>query len=290
VEWAVAEGDVHLLQSRPITALPPAPARRWEDRQIWTNVNLQEVVPGVMTPLSYTFIRLSGLPLLDAFLRPAGIQAVPEDVAGLVAGRLYFNVNTAAALREALPFGSMLKAGVLFGGGGAGADAPAEVRMPKEDLPALHVRWHRRLTRLPDMLWRVLCSPMWRGRGILAHFTRRVAAMEREPWRALDDADLARRIRPTTRFGTEDFLAGGTTVALVISGMGCCLLLMALCRRWLGDENGDVAKRLLAEFHRRQVIFLRYFFGPGLQHQDAVLIHRHDHVQVGLLQLRVGGI
>ncbi|MCX5670186.1 MAG: PEP-utilizing enzyme [Planctomycetota bacterium] len=246
VEWAVAEGDVHLLQSRPITALPPAAERRWEDRQIWTNVNLREVVPGVLTPTTYTFFRLAGLPLLDAFLGPVGIDVEPEDVAGLVAGRLYFNVNTAAALREVLPFGSRLDASILFGGGGAGADAPTEVRMPKEDLPTLHVRWHRKLTRMPDMLWRFLCSPTRRGRGILAHFGRCVTAMAREPWGTLDDTDLARRIRPASRFAKQDFLAGGATVAIVIAGIGYCLLLMALCRRWLNDENGNVAKRLLA--------------------------------------------
>ncbi len=44
VEWALGDGTFWFLQARPITALPePKP---WEDRQVWTNLNLGEVVAG----------------------------------------------------------------------------------------------------------------------------------------------------------------------------------------------------------------------------------------------------
>ena len=52
IEWAQRDGAVFLLQSRPITT--KAPARTWEDRQVWTNVNTGEVVPDVMTPMTWS--------------------------------------------------------------------------------------------------------------------------------------------------------------------------------------------------------------------------------------------
>ena len=55
VEWAVANGEEHVLQSRPITALPDADVPCPEDRQVWSNVNFGEIVPDVMTPM--TFLR-----------------------------------------------------------------------------------------------------------------------------------------------------------------------------------------------------------------------------------------
>ena len=44
IEWAQRDGGVFLLQSRPITT--KTPARTWEDRQVWTNVNTGEVIVG----------------------------------------------------------------------------------------------------------------------------------------------------------------------------------------------------------------------------------------------------
>jgi pyruvate,water dikinase len=55
IEWAQRDGGVFLLQSRPITT--KAPVKTWEDRQIWTNVNIGEVVPDVMTPITWSIMQ-----------------------------------------------------------------------------------------------------------------------------------------------------------------------------------------------------------------------------------------
>ena len=55
IEWAQRDGGVFLLQSRPITT--KAPARTWEDRQVWTNVNTGEVMPDVMTPMTWSMMQ-----------------------------------------------------------------------------------------------------------------------------------------------------------------------------------------------------------------------------------------
>ena len=244
VEWALASGRLHVLQARPITALPPPPRRDWADRQIWANTNLREVAPGVMTPMTGTLIRRTGGALmLGPLLAPLGVRLEPEDVADLVAGRLYFNVNTGVALLAAMRLPWRPDPNIVFGGGGAGA--PFDPRFPPEDLPPLAIPWHRRLTCVPVSLWGALRCPMRRGRGILSRFRACVEADAHEPWRDLADADLARRIETAHRLPGEEFMAGGKTLVMAVAGIGCALLLMHLCRRWLGDEHADAAKRLL---------------------------------------------
>jgi hypothetical protein len=60
VEWAIADGEVHVLQSRPITALPTAPALQIPTEGTWTKDVAHYHEP--MTPLGASVY----LPLLDA--------------------------------------------------------------------------------------------------------------------------------------------------------------------------------------------------------------------------------
>lgn len=60
VEWAIADGEVHVLQSRPITALPTAPALQIPAEGTWTKDVAHYHEP--MTPLGASV----SLPLLDA--------------------------------------------------------------------------------------------------------------------------------------------------------------------------------------------------------------------------------
>jgi hypothetical protein len=103
IEWALRDGTLWFLQARPITAIPePKP---WEDRQVWTNLNLGEVAPDVMTPMTYAVIMLMFEPLWGPVFRFFGVADVHKNPpAGLVAGRVYFNINTMlAAARCLLP-------------------------------------------------------------------------------------------------------------------------------------------------------------------------------------------
>ncbi|WP_153393565.1 PEP/pyruvate-binding domain-containing protein [Ornithinicoccus halotolerans] len=59
VEWAIADGEVHVLQSRPITALPVAPTLRIPTEGTWTKDVAHYHEP--MTPLGASIY----LPLLD---------------------------------------------------------------------------------------------------------------------------------------------------------------------------------------------------------------------------------
>jgi pyruvate,water dikinase len=248
VEWALSrpgEGKLHLLQSRPITALPPEPRRPMEERQVWTNANLREVAPDVVTPMTWSGIERLADPFIQPVFRRLGVEAKPTDMAALVAGRIYFNVNAVAALGKAVFGKSEIDGSALFGQRGQGSDAPARVRLPEADLPPLRVRRLRAVVSLPSLLWWFLRNPLRRGRGLLERFTVRLEEEERRSWRSLDDGDLVRTIVGADRIPREELLRDGQVPLIAAAGLACYVILAALSRRWFGAEGGELAHRLL---------------------------------------------
>jgi pyruvate,water dikinase len=145
------------------------------------------------------------------------------------------------------------------------------LRIPSEDLPKLHVPWVRRLTRLPDAIWWFLCNPMRHGRKIIARFGANLAAAAQEPWRGLSDADLVRRILRADRIPRKDMLHDGAGLLIAIQGIGCCMVHMELCRRWLGDRSGEMAGRLLSGLGRMEdaEAGIALWRLAGTAHEDA---------------------
>ncbi|MFV1987681.1 MAG: PEP/pyruvate-binding domain-containing protein [Gemmatimonadota bacterium] len=103
-EWAYAGGELFVLQTRPITTLPPAalfdPDVAGDEAVIWDNSNIIESYAGVTTPLTFSHVsrsyrevyyqtcRIMGVP-------PAVIQVhepVFRNMLGLVRGRVYYNL------------------------------------------------------------------------------------------------------------------------------------------------------------------------------------------------------
>ncbi len=99
IEWAAADGEIFLLQSRPITAAGAAgPAREeWNDSLaadcLWSNVNFGEAVPSVMTPLSWTVLR---------FIFGQWAVLPRHDAVGNIGGRPYLNLSLYATVLHAL--------------------------------------------------------------------------------------------------------------------------------------------------------------------------------------------
>jgi pyruvate,water dikinase len=99
MEWAIADGELYLLQSRPITALQGLPDPEGE-RNLWDNSNIAESYGGVTTPLTFSFARRAYESVYREFCR---ILHVPESVVqdndvtfrnmlGLIRGRVYYNL------------------------------------------------------------------------------------------------------------------------------------------------------------------------------------------------------
>ncbi|HHJ06908.1 MAG TPA: hypothetical protein ENK24_05370, partial [Anaerolineae bacterium] len=118
IEWAWDKGRFYILQSRPVTtqsaatreervAQPPpdfvnadgqidmvALLRRANETgsEIWTDDNVGEVVPGVVTPLSWSALEPLGNGAFRRFLRRVGVRRYPDaGLFGRFYGRVYFN-------------------------------------------------------------------------------------------------------------------------------------------------------------------------------------------------------
>lgn len=95
VEWSMdAEGQIYVLQARPITAPTPtsAPIR-------WTRDNVGEVVPGPVTPLSWSILDPLGNHAFAGVLHHLGVRDYPAaGLFGRFYGRVYFNQTLFQAL------------------------------------------------------------------------------------------------------------------------------------------------------------------------------------------------
>ena len=99
VEWAIADGNLYLLQSRPITSLG-SDSLRPEKLKIWDNSNIIESYSGVTTPLTFSFARRAYEGVYREFCRllavPRAKIAAHDDtfrhMLGLIRGRVYYNL------------------------------------------------------------------------------------------------------------------------------------------------------------------------------------------------------
>lgn len=104
VEWALAGGQIYLLQTRPITTLPPDglfdEACSGGQYILWDNSNIIESFCGVTTPLTFSHVSRCYQEVYYQFCR---LMLVPENIIneneatfrnmlGLIRGRVYYNL------------------------------------------------------------------------------------------------------------------------------------------------------------------------------------------------------
>jgi pyruvate,water dikinase len=113
IEWACRDGKVWLLQARPITTRGSSPEAELE---IWSNLNTVENFPDVATPLAWSLLDVSLHRVAGPFMRMAGVDPATERALGLVAGRVYFNLDVILRLHRCLPGFRQDRLAWLFGG------------------------------------------------------------------------------------------------------------------------------------------------------------------------------
>ena len=99
IEWAVRDGELFLLQSRPITSLGRVPDPDGEFA-IWDNSNIAESYSGVTTPMTFTFACRAYESVYREFCalmrvpekRIAASDQVFANLLGLVRGRVYYHL------------------------------------------------------------------------------------------------------------------------------------------------------------------------------------------------------
>ena len=240
IEWAQRDGGVFLLQSRPITT--KAPVKTWEDRQIWTNVNIGEVVPDVMTPITWSIMQ-SLLGVVGSIFRLVGADVTRAPLAGLVAGRLYSNANTSlAAVR---PF-SFLHKGLpdlarALGGDLVEAYRQAPLTLSLEDLPDLGFRWPKYILSWPRILFDLITHLPRRGDASMARLKNRTDELVRLDLGAMSAPELTHFCIRLFREAFKDW-----DLLYFAAQMAVLPVFKKACRDWLGESDLTLGGRLFA--------------------------------------------
>ncbi|MFD1938776.1 PEP/pyruvate-binding domain-containing protein [Nonomuraea mangrovi] len=122
VEWAMRDGEPFILQARPVTGLQQE-VEEWNDSRkgdyLWTAGNLGEAIPDVMTPATWSFVRIFIHEAMSASTLPG------LDLVGNIGGRFYMNLSITVSVAKALGMGSRLSAvEQVFGKVPPGLDVP----------------------------------------------------------------------------------------------------------------------------------------------------------------------
>jgi pyruvate,water dikinase len=260
IEWAVADGQVFLLQARPITVTRPtaAPAsplptwRRpagppsqdsasWEERQVWSNINAGEVLPDVMTPATWSLIQLFIAELAQPLFRVLGADQSRAPGVGRIAGRIYFNANTGFA--AAKPFAKLLwnipNATKALGGARIPLREDGRPDIADEDLPDLGFRWYKYPLSWPRTLVELVTHSPRRGDA----WTQRLKARE-NPLAELDlntlaSPELARRFDHVLREGFK-----GWDILYLVEQAAALPWFQWTCHNWLNDPDLSLGYRL----------------------------------------------
>lgn len=246
IEWAVADGRCWLLQSRPITNLPPPPLRdvRWEPPPPGIPLVRRQVTEHMPEPLSPLFDELylqEGMEQsLDTFLAFLGdVSAVKEFIDEFIERPFFVTVNGYAYSRVGIDFHWKL--------------IPLIPRVYATTLPTLLRRW----------------LPYWRDEALPAY----LATIER--WKGLDLASAA----------DEQLLEGVRELAVADAvywfaaalPLGMARMMDDLLNRFLtsvASDHGPSAEPVLTS-----ALFLRGFPSKALEAQaelEAAARHAHD--------------
>jgi pyruvate,water dikinase len=105
VEWARAGDDLFVVQARPVTRQPASPSgtvpagEEWNDSLggdwLWTNTNLGEAIPDVMTPVTWSFVEL----FMARAISPPHVPGYRGF--GRIGGRFYVNLSMSVAISGA---------------------------------------------------------------------------------------------------------------------------------------------------------------------------------------------
>ncbi len=94
IEFCIKDGELFLLQTRPVTGL------QTQNRKIWDNSNIIESYPGVTTPLTFSFILRMYQAVYEQLTILMGVpakkvarnQEIYANMLGLLRGRVYYNL------------------------------------------------------------------------------------------------------------------------------------------------------------------------------------------------------
>ncbi|GGS29928.1 hypothetical protein GCM10010269_80670 [Streptomyces humidus] len=243
IEWAIADGDLWLLQSRPVTTLGPRPGPVPEpegELRIWDNSNIVESFSGVVSPLTYSFAADTYAKVYESYARALGVrgdrlrevQEWTPHLLGYVHGRVYYNLYHWYRMVRLAPL-YPLNRRVLeksLGVAESVSDETADALHPFTPRPGLRGRISR-LARTAVFTRRFLAI----GRSVETFhrdFYRAYEVFNNVDYDALPGDETYRRFRRLQRELIEKWGPMQALDATILLSVG---LLALLTRRWLPD-------------------------------------------------------
>ena len=239
IEWAMCKNKIFLLQSRPITALPPE--KSWKDRQIWCCNPAKEVMPDVATPITLSVIDALVSALFDPLFRLLCMDRGSHPMYGLVAGRVYFNANIWGTIFRNLPGGRDFDGMALAGSHRGLQEVTRRLQAATdEDLPDMKFKRIKFFLKIPLIIIGSLRNTPEKGRRILAK-----VGTETEKWSRIDPSSLtAEEITMYCREIMTDFSELLSHVLYLFSMISAILMIDMICNRWFPDGNVKSGKLL----------------------------------------------
>ena len=242
IEWAVHGDQVFLLQSRPVTALPLGNAQVSVDpgelTDTWTNANVIEALPDVVTPMSWSLMRILLADFLYPLMRRLGMKVGPPPLIDLIAGRAYMNLRLVRGLVQRIGLVDIDIASAFGGQYDAAGQPPASGSFaPARLLNLQTLGFTLRLS-----VW--MAPGLFGQRRLIEQWGRRVFdGLAYTPPSSLSDEQLA--VFPATLLRAASRGEGERTWAAA-AWMGACAAggstaVFQLARRWLDDHDGSAA-------------------------------------------------
>ncbi len=248
IEWALAAGQLYLLQSRPITALAARPDPDGV-LNLWDNSNIAESYNGITTPLTFSFASRAYEEVYRQFCR---ILGVPEQVIsasddvfrhmlGLIRGTVYYNLLNWYRLLAMLPG---FKANRAFMEQMMGVKEPLPASLVAELGQASWIERMRDRLRLVGSLIAIAGQHFTLSRHIRRFYQRLTTALgsTRPDLTRLRPDELTSYYRDLERqlLTRWDAPLVNDFFAMIFYGV-----LGKLTRTWCGDEQGTLQNDLL---------------------------------------------
>jgi len=240
IEWAVRGRKIYLLQTRPITALPPE--KSWQDRQIWCSIPAREVLPDVVTPIMLSVIQAFEDGLIGPAVRMLGFDDRDNRFHGLIAGRLYFNLSTWASVIRSLPRLRRYDFRKLAGSHRGLLEALETLENTDDDeLPQVRFSRLQFIARSPLIIVGLLANTPGKGRSIIAKISS-----DTEKWTRVDLPNSStEEIVKCCGDIITDFGRPVGHMRYMLTTFVILPILYIACGRWLCDD-GSCTGRLLA--------------------------------------------
>jgi pyruvate,water dikinase len=272
IEWAYGDGRFWILQARPITAQP---GTGWvsefdsdtHPETVWTAANIQEVLPGLLTPLTWSFLQPQWrYAYQKVFLRTHTLRDPAIEFVALFYNRPFLNVS---ALRH-----------VAARAIGTSPEAVDEqylgtTRAPEQ--PKAPLTWQRLLAYLdttPRTMW-MLCRTPQQVRKMTARVRLWLAQQRQQPLASLGLEALLASLR---RADAVDREVGALHIATTSGASVGFESLQRLLIYWCGDEATTLLPALTTGLQDIPSA------APGLEMAElAAMVQPHSALHAALL-------